>query len=690
MTGRSGAGASVSSGADYQARVAAYAIANGLVGSRIAALEELHAEHIEHEVREQVDDLIIRTQEGIDIYVQAKRQLSWSLSPSSDFGSTVAQFARQHASGRRGLYALATTSASSRRVAMELPAALLAYRSGTLESFLRDQPASHVALLTDLVAAIKKIAIDFSEDDVDDLLKRIRVARLDLDEGEPLQQALRMRLGGGGFLPDDLVWAKLIADSLDAARRRITISIHRVRESLSNMGLGHGITPNLETAEPANGAGLAIKSGDIACGKDWLLGRFDGDDDWTAIELYRFDDQCRERTEYLPEGKAAFGDRQLSVAVRSSACAGLLRYADRNPNLFKDRQITIIGANIEDDPDASDCAVRHEEKIRGALTRNSKPKHCVHCGIFVSEAEVEIVETFPDSAGVFEVGLVHERCRFPLDRVVAHAQMPLFEEHPELVGFDVESWIAAAEQGGQGFMGAVLAAGRQLPTVMWSRPSRGSGAGLYVIRLDLEGGGDAYVTVRGALQRYTKAEAERRARTLAGQISLARKRGDPFCIIPEGQKSGNHSGLLATFGLSEDIRKVLAVHVEPFSKTIGARYPQPPPYYAPLTYLADAETGETVYWAGAAVILTNPMSLGRHLANWKEAGFELPKLQLVPLLTDMEVDAFIEAINAQDAIAVIDPVLASTDPPTVLSGARLIPTERVINEANSQTDAAVS
>lgn len=398
MAGRTGAGASVSSGADYQARVAAYAIAHALVGSAMAALDEMHAERIEHETREYIDDLIIRTQEGTDVYVQAKRQLNWSLSATSDFGSTIAQFARQHASGQRGLYALATTSASSRRITMDLSAALLAYRSATPAAFLRDQPASFATLITDLKTAIMEFASDLSDEEVDDVLKRIRVARLDLDDGEPLHQALRMRLGGGGFVPDDLVWAKLVADSLDASRRRITLSVD-----------------------------------------------------------------------------------------------------------------------------------------------------------------------------------------------------------------------------------------------------------------------------------------ERRVRKLTGQIRLAREKGDPFCIIPEGQKSGSRSALLSMFGLSEEICAVLDARVEHFSKAIGARYPHQPPFYAPLSYLTDPETDEVFYWNEAAVVLTNPMSLARHLMNWQGVGFALPTPRLAPLLTDSDVDAFMGIVDSQGAIAVVDPVFAP-DPPTLVSGAKIVPTERLLSQ----------
>ena len=676
MNGRSGAGASVSSGADYQARVAAYAIANALIGVDMAALDELRAAEIGHEVREHVDDLLIRATNGIDIYIQAKRQLTWSLSVTADLGSTIAQFARQHASGRVGLYALATTSASSRRITAELSAALFAFRSGPPEAFFRDQSASLIALIRDLRAAIPGFATTLSPDQVDDLLRRMRVARLDLDDGEPLQQALRMGLAIAGFTPDALVWPKLVADCLDAGRRRLTLRVAGIRQSLSK---DVAADPGLQADDGVH-SGIAFAAGQerFMCGEDWLFGRFDEFSGWAITQLRRYDDRCTERTAYLPDGKARFGDVLFSVLVRASSYTGVLRMLDRHADLVAGEEIKVFPANLVEDPNESPCARQQEEQLHRLLAEAPHLRDCVRCGLPIIQARVDMIETWLGPDGTIEAGVVHDRCRFALDRVIGEARLPFYEAHPELEGFDVNSWVTAANLGGQGVLGGLAQMRQSNAVVVWSgrtfKSSRRNGA--FVIALELEGGGDAFLTERATLQRYTRAAADSLARTLSRQV--ARDKDDPFCIILETQKAGNRSALLSTEGLAADIRAVCKVSVTPYTRAIGNRYPAPVPYYAPLTYLAVGDSDEIFTFEDAAVILSDPLSLAKHFANWTEAGLVLPSLELVALLTDDDVDAFMTRVDDQGMFALINPVLAPGDPPRVISGTRLVSQERVI------------
>ncbi len=443
MSGRSGAGASVSSGADYQARVAAYAIASALVGIDMVAFDDLRAAAVGHEVREHVDDLLIHTTRGIDIYVQAKRQLTWSLSPTADFGSTIAQFARQHASGRIGRYALATTSASSRRITAELSATLLAFRSGPPESFFRDQPVSLTSLIRDLRTAISEFAPTLPSDQIDELLRCMRVARLDLDNGEPIQQALRMGLATVGYFPDALIWPKLVAVCLDAGRRRLTLRVSDIRQSLGdNVSPDPGLSPDGKIH-----SGIAFLAGQerLMCGVDWLLGRFDEFPNRAITQLRRYDKACAERTVYLPDGKARFfGDMLFSIFARTSSYTGMLRILDRHHDVFADEEIKEFPANLLEDPDESLCALRQEERLQRLLIENPSPRNCMRCGLPVTHARADMVELWPTNEHACEVGLVHDRCRFALDRILGEARLPFYEEHPELEGFDIYAWIESA------------------------------------------------------------------------------------------------------------------------------------------------------------------------------------------------------------------------------------------------------
>jgi hypothetical protein len=181
------------------------------------------------------------------------------------------------------------------------------------------------------------------------------------------------------------------------------------------------------------------------------------------------------------------------------------------------------------------------------------------------------------------------------------------------------------------------------------------------------------VTERGTLQRYTRAAADSLARTLNRQSP--REMADPFCIIPETQQCGNRSVLLSMYGLAADIRAICKVRVTPYTKAIGDRYPAPPPYYAPLTYLTVGDSDEIFIVGGAAMILSDPLLLAKYLANWTEAGLTLPALELAALLTDEDVDAFMTRVDDRGMFALINPVLAPGDPPRIVSGTHFLSQE---------------
>ena len=132
------------------------------------------------------------------------------------------------------------------------------------------------------------------------------------------------------------------------------------------------------------------------------------------------------------------------------------------------------------------------------------------------------------------------------------------------------------------------------------------------------------------------------------------------------------------YGLAADIRVVRKHRVTPYTKAIGARYPAPPPYYAPLTFVSLRESDEIFIIGDAAVILSDPLLFARYLENWTEVGLTLPALELTPLLTDDNVDAFMAQVDDQGIGALVNPVFRFDDRLHLVSGTRLVSQERFI------------
>jgi hypothetical protein len=94
--GASGGGAANFGGTNYQARVSAWLFARMLAERPVFPVGPAgHAQFVRFETSEPTDDILVGTVEGGHSFVQAKRTISLSSSPQSEFTSVVSQFVRQ-------------------------------------------------------------------------------------------------------------------------------------------------------------------------------------------------------------------------------------------------------------------------------------------------------------------------------------------------------------------------------------------------------------------------------------------------------------------------------------------------------------------------------------------------------------------------------------------------------------------
>jgi len=95
MRARSGAGASVSSGANFQARVGAYIVVSRLCNTQCAILGDVPFRQLSFETTEAVDEINIVLADGATTYIQAKATISYSMNAGGELRSVVEQFVNQ-------------------------------------------------------------------------------------------------------------------------------------------------------------------------------------------------------------------------------------------------------------------------------------------------------------------------------------------------------------------------------------------------------------------------------------------------------------------------------------------------------------------------------------------------------------------------------------------------------------------
>jgi hypothetical protein len=667
MGSKSGAGAAVSSGASYQARVAAYLLVTAICGleSDLAAAGAVKT--LGFETTEAVDDLNVGLSDGSAIYIQAKAKIEFSLSKGGELRSVLQQFEKQESRGAEGhdIFVLVTSSRSSKKVIYDLRAALDAFRKSPEREFFRDQPRALVDIIFELRRVMGELQVEAGRpqntDIVDRVIRKSRVLALDVEAGDPVEQALILVIQSQSFAAPSAVWGKIVADCVGHSKARHTI---RTADSQLNY-IRYRIEANgIESQAADDLIRVEFGSAKFAVGKEVALCRIPESSaisppGLAIMEFYRFDENCAERIAFSEDSIELKNGLSFPLMRRAATQSGLLRIIEADPSLIGEKQLTIIPLNSEEDFELGLCAELHRERLRKAALGNPHPLHCVHCGRPVSEKKPPLIEIGPLGEPI--VGLTHGKCLAPSDRVLGMASCDFFEVHPELVNFDVNAWFRTSHGGQIAFANAEqLRSGRQR-FMAWGGLNPRGPLGQHVVEISLQGGGREIVTERNGVHRFSRAEADEAVSKFNKSFEEARKRSDPICYTDESKMFGPRSLLIEHGGGKERIIPVERARVRRYDERFTARFSRPGQWYAPLLYLRCLASGEPLSIHNAVLLLTDPLRLANFLHNWREAKIEIPDYETANILSDIEFDEFMRWIEARGWAAVVDPLFDPTD-----------------------------
>lgn len=682
MAVKSGAGASVASGAGYQARVTAYFAACALADAPVPAMPFGKPMRLASETGEAIDDLQLHFERGRRVLIQTKRTVSFSTAPGSELISVLAQFVLQHIASGNVLdeYCLITSSAASKRVTGEMHAALEAAKDCSVKVFERDQPKAIVdtfaALLRCAQDLLRRVRPDATTMDARDVLLKMRVVVIDIDPHSALEQALVLILRAAGYSAPSELWGKLIADSLEWARNRQSIDLVKLAASYAHLKFpiadaGPKIEHQYLTCE--------FSAEGVAVGREIVIGRAISDDLVPAgtvaiLELYRFDDQCHSRLTFKSGRLIMAKGVQFEVWGRFATYAGLERYIEENDERLKPEGIVLLPIKSDANFETGLCATAHRHALQVAAARRPL-LHCVHCGKPVSSSTSPVVE-FGEGEGL-TVGLTHRECLRPCDRVMGLADSGFFRNYPELTNFDVNAWFRAAHSG-HGVFNAIRMSGEALPITTWGgTPTHEERLGEYVVVSMLDDGTEELCTRRGLVQRFTRRHADEYAENLKSGAAQAAQSGNPLCYSDQSRSFGAKSVLLELLGGKEKLRRIVGIEVRNFDAQEAARYPHPGSWYAPLLVLRDAASMDVLALGDVVPALSDPLALGQFLSNWRNAGFDLPSYEIELLLTDAEVDSFFERFAGSDVGVILDPIVSEDGNAKLLRGIRVYPVQFV-------------
>jgi hypothetical protein len=663
---RTGSGAATSSGVNYQNRVAAYLLATSLCERSLPEFGSASIRKIGFETTEAVDDLNIQLENGTTVYLQIKRNLSFSTSPTSELHSVLRQFAKQfQTTSKPSQMMLVTTTDSSARVTGGMRAALNAFRNGDEDSFRRDQPLSIKNTIHELQNTVGTI-VQGSEEARRainiQILQKISVWALDLEAGSSLEQAIVILLQSRGFISPDLLWGKLIADCVNHSSLRHTVTSSEARARYEKFLLPME-EPKLQEDERL--IATAPGAPDLSVGRELVLGRWAQapDDKVYLFEFYRFDEHCAERLRF-ENGKCILAKGDVIECIhRAATYDGMTRFLTENPDVSGESGLVIVPINSKQDFENGICVDRWRAIVRNAWKRNNARLKCLHCGKPVSSSPDFVESGTGDS---LRVGITHRKCTRADDRVLGILKGEFFERFSYLVNFDAEAWFRAAQRG-QG----ALAHRKDFPrnaVLAWGGRASSVSPGDYLVECRLADGRSVFFHERGRIHRMTRAEAEAAVAMMTPRIKTAREAGDPDCYSDQSRAYGSRSTLLQLLGGSEKLVEIESAEVVPFRQELADEYAIWDNWYAPLAHLRLTADGSLFDIGGFVPLIASPFDLDKFLENWKTGKIEVPDYEIMILESDRQFDDFAADALEGGINLIVDPLVDPTGKPSFVSG----------------------
>lgn len=626
--------------------------------------EELIPWTVSYETSSCIDDLSLICENGRKVFVQVKTYVSLSEKPESPFVKTVLQFVEEFIktpTGRDHLL-LVTQSSSSSKIIGDLRKLLFAVRLNSQAFDNNPLTKSETETLNTFRKVFDRSYEALTETKPDKILfqqfaKRCIVAVIDIESGHPFEGACLMLLKSRGFHQPHLIFSLLVTNSLTYSAQRLSIDAAMLDSILDRYRRETATIPTIDLLNTLLKEDEKLGGGDYSVAREVLFiqSLFDSAD-YMIVELHRFRDDCQIKSVFYEDKVRIPSGDEWKVLRRFATFAGLERYLKEHDELFKDKKIPLISANGTDNLDTTPCAQLHRAHLADLIKSNHQPRNCLHCGRVTSGPSAHIVE-IEDRDTIAAVGLVHEGCIRPIDRIIGLAQIPS-SERDELDGFDFRLWVRLL-MNGQGMLNNLRASpqmgNKGIPCIGWSSDVEYDAEYSYCVKFVHVDSSVTYAKNRGKVQRMNKQVAEEYVAELNNELVKASERKDPLCHTSVKQTYGQYSVLLTIKGAEEDALEIQKAEVVKYSKLVAQSFDNDFSYYAPLCFLRGAEEEEIVNLGNVVPLISDPLKLKALLANWSTVGVTFDGIELKIIKSDQDFDGYLRKFFADKMSPIIDP-----------------------------------
>ncbi len=487
--------------------------------------------------------------------------------------------------------------------------------------------------------------------------KKIFIASFDIEGGKTLEKSVIIFLLDKTLISPELFWGLLIKNSLIYSSKRLSLNKQGLEEAVKKYLKGSGTNQiDIEEFDTPALASLIAESS-IPTGKEVLLIKsFVDDFDYMIVELFRFDDDGSKRLEFF-DNKCLLSDKTTvwTVLHRTATYVGMAKFLSENMTLLPgSRGFVDIPANGIEDVESTPHAQAYAELCQALLKKNKSPLTCLHCEQAIREKANSIVE-IDDNELEHLVGIIHNDCCRPIDRVTGTIKSWFSEKYDFLKNFDGITWSRAIKEGQSVFNNSRLFAKGDY--YAWDPEYQDNKEGFYCIKLNLEDGSCRYIKQRGKISRFSEQIAKERAQFSNNSFEKGKERRDPFCYTSLHDSFGPYSTLMSKKDDNETCLECISAEPVRYSNLIGKVYNTNKNFYAPLCFLVHSKTREWITINSHIALLTDPLRLMDFIENWKKADIEIDEYEIEIIEDDEEFDNKMREFFKARLNVIVDPLI---------------------------------
>jgi len=672
-------------GINFQCRISAWFLLNMLFENKLSTILTGYPSEcissVQLEGTSEIDDLILQLDNGMKLYYQIKRSISFSCINDSEFYKVVSQFVDQYINdSQKSRYILATSSKASNKIIVNLKKMLDSIRVSDINNAKSVFNKADVKLWNkfyDLCNRIFKMKLgkNISLKKFQNFIERVFIEYYDIEENESFEASVLLFISSKTEFNATLLWDVVISQSLTLATNRQSISKSKIKREYKqylniNSGLDDLVNSFVDDIDHTN------------VWKDYLLISSNEIDNMSdekskglyVIDLYRFLKTGKKDIAYSVPNRVILPNKiEGNVFYRSSTSNGIMSYLEDHEELTLEfEEITFIPAR--DSEQVNNFELMHMEWVRSNLHENIKSNKCIICGNINNDALAAIIE-IDNNDEVSEVGVCHLECCRSVDRVMGVIKSESRMTVNYLRQFDTNKWIELLKNG-QSMISGLKKLNQEIHQIFWNPNHSSNINGNFCVKNILENGDVVYTKSRGKVDRMSEAAAIKLAKQFDENHKKALKENNPICYSDKTFAYGPYNDLRRVINADEKLIACTGSEVIKYSKQLSLRYDVCSNFYAPLIIFLINDNYLEIN--NMIPLISNVLELEGYLDNWIDLIGEVKdKLNVTIVASDLDFDNLIMRLKKQNYDVVINPRFGRNH--ELISGAIILDQEDLVN-----------